>query len=178
MGMIWFFNQFLPNLIFSVNILSSFTSQFSEVIMPLINYSKLGAQCHILCIHQFDTLKLNFVLIEASIYKHITTFQVDSVQSKLQACTFEVRKVVRLSESIVSWDLEELKIIFLVNCDFLDILCSSLHNVNVEFLQIVLRNLSKNKLKMSDLLRDGSTSISAFLHHAEFNLSLVQDCLV
>ena len=105
------------------HILSSFTSQFSEVIMPLINalinYSKLGAQCHILCIQQFDTLKLNFVLIEALIYKHITTFQVDSVQSKLQACTFEVRKVVCLSESIVSWDLEELEIIFLVNCDFL-----------------------------------------------------------
>ena len=78
----------------------------------------------------------------------------------------------------MSWDLEELKIIFLVNCDFLDILCSSLYNVNVEFLQIVLRNLSKNKLKMSDLLCDGSTSISAFLHHAKFNLCVVLDCLV
>ena len=57
MGMIWFF---LPNLIFSVNscdasyywmIFSSFTSQSSEVFMPLINaltnYSKLWAQYHI-----------------------------------------------------------------------------------------------------------------------------------
>jgi len=88
MGIIWFFNQFVSNLVFSVNscdasyywmIFSSFTSQSSEVIMPLINalinYSKLGAQYHILCIHQFDTLKLNFVLIGALIYKHITTFQ-------------------------------------------------------------------------------------------------------
>lgn len=70
--------------------------------------------------------------------------------------------MVRLSEFIVSWDLEELKIIFLVSCDFLDILCSSLYNVNVEFLEILLRKLSKHKLKMSDLLRDGLTSISAF----------------
>jgi len=69
-------------------------------------------------------------------------------------------------------------IYFLVNCDFLDILCSSVYNVNVELLQIPLRNLSKTKLKMSDLLRDGSTSISAFLRHAEFNLCVVQDCLV
>ena len=78
----------------------------------------------------------------------------------------------------MSWDLEELKIIFLVNCDFLNILCSSFYNVNIEFFQILLRILSKNKLKMSDLLRDGLTSISAFLHHAEFNLCVVQDCLV
>ena len=78
----------------------------------------------------------------------------------------------------MSWDLEELKTIFLVNCDFLNILCSSLYNVNVEFLQILLRNLSKHKLKMSDLLHDGSTLISAFLRHAEFNLCVVQDCLV
>ena len=103
---------------------------------------------------------------------------IDAGQSKLHAYTFEVIKVVHLSESIVSWDLEELKIIFLVNCDFLDILCSSLYNVNVEFLQILLRNLSKHKLKMSDLLHDGSTSISAFLRHAEFYLCVVQDCLV
>ena len=88
MGMIWFFKQFLSNPIFSVNkcdasyywmTFSSFTSQFSEVIISLINalinYSKLGAQYHILCIHQFDTLKLNFVLIGALIYKHIATFQ-------------------------------------------------------------------------------------------------------
>jgi len=80
--------------------------------------------------------------------------------------------MIVFSESIVSWDLEELKIIFLV------ILCSSLYNVNVEFLQIPLWNLSKNKLKMSDLLRDGSTSISEFLRHAEFNLVVVQHCLV
>ena len=104
--------------------------------------------------------------------------QVDSVQSKLHTYTFAVIKVVGFSESIVSWDLEELKITFLVNCDFLNILCSSLYNVNVEFLQIPLGNLSKKKLKMSDLLRDGSTSISAFLRHAEFNLCVVQDCLV
>ena len=70
--------------------------------------------------------------------------------------------MVRLSEFIVSWDLEELKIIFLVSCDFLDILCSSLYNVNIEFLEILLRKLSKHKLKMSDLLRDGLISISAF----------------
>ena len=89
----------------------------------------------------------------------------------------KLSKYIRL-ESIVSWDLDELKIIFLVNCDFLDLLCSSLYNVNVEFLQIPLRNLSENKLKMSDLLHDGSTSISAFLRHAEFNLCVVQDCLV
>jgi len=86
--------------------------------------------------------------------------------------------IIVFSESIVSWDLEELKIIFLINCDFLDILCSSLYNGNVEFLKIPLRNLFKNKLKISDLLRDGSTSISAFLRHAEFNLCVVQDCLV
>ena len=86
--------------------------------------------------------------------------------------------MVLLSESIVSWDLEELKIIFLVSCDFLDILCSSLYTVKVEFLEILLRKLSKHKLKMSDLLRDGLTSISAFLHRAEFNLCVVQDCLV
>ena len=104
--------------------------------------------------------------------------QVDSVQSKLQAYTSEVIKVVRLSESIVNWDLDEVKIIFLVNCDFLNTLCSSLYNVNIEFVQIPLKNPSENKLKMSDLLRDGSTSISAFLRHAEFNLCVVQDCLV
>ena len=74
MGMIWFLKQFLSNPIFPVNscdasyywiTFSSFTSQFSEVIISLINalinYSKLGAQYHILCIHQFDNLKLNFV---------------------------------------------------------------------------------------------------------------------
>lgn len=51
--------------------------------------------------------------------------QVDSVQSKLPAYTSEVIKVVRLSESIVNWDLDEVKIIFL------DTLCSSLYNVNI-----------------------------------------------
>ena len=69
-----FLKQFLSNPIFPVNscdasyywiTFSSFTSQFSEVIISLINalinYSKLGAQYHILCIHQFDNLKLNFV---------------------------------------------------------------------------------------------------------------------
>ena len=120
------------------------------MLMSLCRWCELGSKMLIAHINHIDTINAG--------------------QSKLHAYTFEVIKVVRLSESIVSWDLEELKIIFLVNCDFLDILCSSLYNVNVEFLQIPLRNRPKHKLKMSALLRDGSTSISAFLRHAEFNL--------
>ena len=108
--------------------------------------------------------------------------QAELVQSKLHTYTFEVIQVVGFSESIVSWDLKVLKIIFLVNCDFLDILCSSLYNVNVELLQIFLchtANLSKKKLKMWDLLCDGSTtSISAFYALGGFNLCVVLDCLV
>ena len=91
----------------------------------------------------------NFKVLTSLIY---TVSQVDSVQSKLRTYIFEVIKVVGFSESIVSWDLEVLKIIFLVNCDFLHIPCSSLYNVNVEFLQSSLGNLSKKKLKMSHLL--------------------------
>ena len=73
--------------------------------------------------------------------------QAELVQSKLHTYTFEVIQVVGFSESIVSWDLKVLKIIFLVNCDFLDILCSSFYNVNVEFLQISLGNLLKKEIK-------------------------------
>ena len=60
-------------------IFSLFISQFSEVIMSLIsapmNYSKLGAQYYVLCIHQFEWYSQAKFCLEKLIYKQITTFQ-------------------------------------------------------------------------------------------------------